>query len=219
MATVAQSSAGSTQQTKTLSSCKCTSQQCQIIFNLMDIWIGIAMVIRAIDFFRVGQFDLIMRAIWSFVIGVTLIIMVFFVFRLLYNYVRFLLTFLGRGLVYLFFASVIGSTVASDTFGIIIYWTFYIIGFANIAAHFTGICGLFPLRYPRPFFNSVNIGGQKMGVDLDKNDPQKNQPIDDGADFGNAGAPSQAAPKSKELSNPFEGNGAPDGGAYGGNQV
>ena len=65
----------------------------------------------------------------------------------------------------------------------------------------------------------VNIGGQKMGVDLDKNDPQKNQPIDDGTDFGNAGAPSQAAPKSKELSNPFEGNGAPDGGAYGGNQV
>ena len=174
------------------------------------------MVIRSIDLFRKEDFDWIVRAVWSFVMGITLIIMVFFVFKVLYNYVRLLLTFLGRGLIYLLFASVIGS--AHDTFGLIIYWTFYIIGFLNIIAHFTGICGVFPLRYPRPFFTSVSIGGQKMGVNLEKNDPQSNKPIDDGSDFGNPGASSQSASKSKELSNPFESTETP-GGAYGGNQV
>ena len=88
----------------------------------------------------------------------------------------------------------------------------------NIIAHFTGICGVFPLRYPRPFFNSVNIGGQKLGVDLEKNDPQSEKPIDDGADFGNPGASSQPAKKNEELSNPFESTDAA-GGAYGGNKV
>ena len=217
MATVTSKTTPGTTTTATATHCQCSQRQWQIAINMMDLFVGSCMVARSIDFFRYGSFDLVIRGFWSFLIGATLIIMVFFVFRILYDYMRFLLTFLGRGLVYFFFASVIGGSSPGDTLGFLIYWGFLPIGGMNILAHFMGMCGAFPLRYPRPFFNTVKFGGTTLGTDLDNNPPSKGvyeaPPPQRGLEFGNNGPVPSDPTSKKEVSNPF---GNPDGGVGGG---
>ena len=196
-------------------SCKFSSTEAMFIMNILDLFVAICMVWRGVQLIMSGQFDYVIRGIWSVLIGAVLVVMVFFVFQILYSYFKFMLTFLGRGLLYMFFASVIGS--AADTFGVIIYFGFYIIGGINVFAQFGGLCGCFPLRYPRPFFMSgVNIGGQQMGVNYESDAVKKSFAEDDGSDFGTGGGGGVEVTDSKgkqdELRNPFEDS----GGAYGG---
>ena len=210
--------AGETTNNQKSSGCKVrfSAVEAMFLMNILDLFVSICMVIRGIDMVVFGagaatvNFDMVVRGIWTVLIGSVLTIMVFFVFQILYSYFKFMLTFLGRGFVYLFFASVIGG---SDGFGVFIYFGFYIVGFINVFAQFAGVCGCFPLRYPRPFFMSgVEIGGKKMGVDYESDQVKKE--MDDGSDFGNTGGGSAPAqqPKEQELQNPFEDS----GGAYGG---
>ena len=159
--------AGETTNHQKSSGCKVrfSAVEAMFLMNILDLFVSICMVIRGIDMVVFGagaatvNFDMVVRGIWTVLIGSVLTIMVFFVFHILWSYFKFMLTFLGRGFVYLFFASVIGGT---DGFGVFIYFGFYIVGFINVFAQFAGVCGCFPLRYPRPFFMSgVEIGGRK----------------------------------------------------------
>ena len=202
-------------------SCKFTSTEAMFIMNILDLFVAICMVWRGIQLILTGQFDFVVRGIWTVLIGAVVFVMVFFVFQILYSYFKFMLTFFGRGLLYMFFASVIGS--ASDTFGVIIYFGFYAIGGVNVFAQFGGLCGCFPLRYPRPFFMAgVNIGGQKMGVNYESEAVKKDM-ADDGGEFGtdtgsdfgnNTGGGVEVVDRKAggQLQNPFEDH----GGAYGG---